>query len=175
MIRWPLLAQGEPNPAQAQHYRTEEDRSDGAAIFRNASTKSRSPTDHIAPLLPSSSNQIHTLRAKPTDQPITSPKQQAILAKKFWGGEIWKNRQGAPGASARAEYLKSYTKKLPDSKKPGLPTIEAVHDILDNPKTTSPGPDGMPFSLYSELRDISAPHPPWHHLLHGGGPPPPLN
>ena len=168
-----LLAQGEPNPAQAQHYRTEEDRSDGAAIFRNASTKNRSPTDHIAPLLPSSSNQIHTLRAKPSDQPITSPKQQAKLAQKFWGGEIWKNRQDAPGASARAEYLKSYTKKLPDSKKPGLPTIEAVHDILDNPKTTSPGPDGMPFSLYSELRDTSTP------ILHGiicymaeGHPPP---
>ena len=168
-----LLARGEPHPSQAQHYRTEEDRSDGAAIFKNTSIRSRCPTDRIAPLLPSSSNQLHTLRVNPTDPPTTCPKKQSRMTKDFWGGKIWKARTDAPSASARADYLENYDKNLPEEMRPDLPTVESIEKVLDNPKTTSPGPDGMPFSLYSELRDIAAP------ILHGivcymaeGHPPP---
>ena len=156
-----LLSRGEPQPALAQHHREEDDRSEGASIFRNADSKGRSPSDYIAPLLPSSSNSIHTLRNKPSDPPITCPKQQAKLAKTFWGEEIWSKRKNAPNSDKRAEYLKSYTKTLPENIKPDVPVIETVLDILAKPKPSSPGPDGMPFSLYSSLSDISAP------ILHG--------
>lgn len=156
-----LLEGGEPHPALAQHHREDDDRSDGAAIFRNASTKGRCPTDHIAPLLPSSSKSINTLRAKPSDPPTTCPKKQAKIAKTFWGGDIWSKRANAPNANARAKYLENYTKTLPSSIKPNVPTLDAVLDILKKPKSTSPGPDGLPFSLYSELSDITAP------VLHG--------
>ena len=168
-----LLKGGEPHPSLAQHHRTDDDRSDGDAIFRNSAIKGRCPTDHIAPLLPSSSNQIHSLRTKPSDPPTTCPKKQTRIAKKYWGGEIWSKRPNTASASDRAKYLGTYTKNLPNDMKPDLPTIETVNDILDTSKTTSPGPDGMPFSLYSEIRDIAAP------ILHGiicymaeGRPPP---
>jgi exonuclease III len=105
-----LLSRGEPPPALAQHHREKDDRSEGAAIFRNAGTKGRSPSDYIAPLLPSSSNTIHTLRTKPTDPPTTCPKQKSKIAKTFWGGEIWSKRKTAPNADTRAKYLKDYTK-----------------------------------------------------------------
>ena len=156
-----LLKRGEPHPALAQHHRDDDDKSDGAAIFRNASTKGRSPTDHIAPLLPSSSKSIATLRAHPSDPPTTCPKKQARIAKTFWGGEIWSKRTNAPSSHARSEYLKTYNKTLPDNMKPEAPTIDAIHDVLGKPKSSSPGPDGLPFSLYSELSDIAAP------ILHG--------
>jgi ribonuclease HI/exonuclease III len=156
-----LLTRGEPHPALAQHHRDDDDRSDGAAIFKNAGAKIRCPTDHIAPLLPSSSKTIHTLRIKPSDPPTTCPKQQARMAKGFWGEEIWSKRKNAPSAEFRADYLKNYNKTLPDHIKPKPPTLETILDILKKPKSTSPGPDGNPFTLYSELSDITAP------ILHG--------
>ena len=124
-----LLEGGEPNRALAQHHRDDEDRSDGAAIFRNASTKVRSPTDRIAPLLPSSSNTITTLRSKASDIPTSCPKEQARIAKKFWGEEIWSRRADAAGADARAKYLDNYTKTLPGNMKPNVPSLDTVLDI----------------------------------------------
>ena len=78
-----------------------------------------------------------------------------------WGEEIWSKRADAAGADARAKYLDNYTKTLPGNMKPNVPSLDTVLDILKNPKHTSPGPDGLPFSLYGELSDITAP------VLHG--------
>ena len=152
-----LLERGEPHPALAQHHRDDDDRSEGAAIFRNASTKGRSPTDHIAPLLPSSSKTITALRANPSDPPITCPNKQAKLAKDIWGGEIWSRRKNAATPAARSDYLKNYNRTLPENIKPKAPSIDTIYAVLEKPKPTSPGPDGLPFSLYSELSDIAAP------------------
>jgi ribonuclease HI len=150
-----ILEGGDPGPALTSHHRLDSDKSDGAAVFRTAAAP-RQVTDKITHTLPSTKTPLTTLRAKITDDITTDPPKQAKIIKNFWGG-TWARRPNAPPLSEINDYLHFYQKRIPDIARPSFPTLAKVKLFIKRPRNTSPGPDGMPFSLYSSLCDIAAP------------------
>ena len=151
-----LLGGGEPGPGITQHHRQQEDRSEGAAIFRNQKTGRRNPSDTIAPLLPSTSKHLHALRESLDDTPTTHPLAMTKHIQKFWGG-IWQPRPLTPSHSDYAAYLATYNKTIPTEHMPIFPTIDRVTAHITKPKHTKHGPDGLPFALYRAHPDIVGP------------------
>ena len=150
-----LLENGNPGPGITTHNRQEADRSDGAAIYR-AKASPAQVTDKVNTTLPSTKTPLTTLRTKITDIPTTDPKTQATIIKRFWGG-IWAKRPDAPPRHTIDDYLSSYTKRIPHAARPSFPTLKTFETSIKKTKNSAPGPDGIPFSFYRELIDITAP------------------
>ena len=146
---------GEPGPAFTSHHRTEEDRSEGAAIYRQHRAPPQ-PTDPVKYLLPSTKKPLLALRATKTDDVTTDPPKQAKIIKTYWG-PIWSERTNAPPQRDIDYLLSKYTKRIHHSHRPVFPTLKKIELFLSKTKNTAPGPDGIPFALYRNLGDLAAP------------------
>ena len=150
------LSEGHPGPGLTAHAREGEDRSEGSAIFCTRSRNGRNHTEDIMHLLPSTKTNLHTLRTNSNEEVTTDRRQQAKMVKDFWG-QLWKPRSDMPDAHAYDSYLSNYNKRIPHDRRPIFPSEEDVIAKLKVPRTSKHGPDGLPFSLYRELREIAGP------------------
>ena len=151
-----ILGKGAPGAALSTTHRSQEDRSEGAAYFRDTLLRRHQPVDTIRHILPSTKTPLTTLREHITDDVTTEPKTQAKIIKKFWGG-IWSKRPEAANKPSLDRYLRFYNKHIPETHTPIFPTLKTVQDQILKPRDTSPGPDGLPFALYRSLVDITGP------------------
>ena len=53
--------------------------------------------------------------------------------------------------------MRFYTKRIPYIARPSFPSIKTLTSTIKKTKNSAPGPDGIPFSFYRELIDITAP------------------
>lgn len=150
-----LIEKGSPGAGLTASLREEGDRSEGEAIFRGVSKPSQ-PLDQVKTILPSTKMNLLSLRETISDTPTECPKQQANILKKFWG-PIWAKRGNAPTTQEIENYLEEYDKIIPEHALPFIPSPDTVLEIIQKPKNTACGPDGLPFSLYRNLSDIATP------------------
>lgn len=87
-----------------------------------------------------------------SDERVEDPEGMAAALKQAWE-PIWK---GSPaGARATRRYLRGYTKKI-EGTVPDV-TIDMVIEEVTRSRSSSPGPNGIPFLAYAVLCDIAAP------------------
>jgi hypothetical protein len=89
------------------------------------------------------------------------PEAMAQIIKKFWG-RIWSKRK-FQGSAIRARdidnYLSFYEKSCPSAPEftPVIPSVAEIQDGLQHTNDSAHGVDGVPFSVYRCLSDITAP------------------
>ena len=103
---------------------------------------------------------------------IVDPEAKAKLLRDTWA-PIWSGTEIEEEAIAK--YLETYPKRLLSSIEDI--TIEDVRKELSRPRTSCPGPNGVPFVAYSTLCHIAAPLllDAIHHIMSGGDPGPDFN
>ena len=103
-----------------------------------------------------------------TGDRITDSEEMAYMLKRSWE-PIWDTKPA--DEEAIRGYLSSYPKRvtLPIDKEISLQDVVAV---VSRPRSSCPGPDGIPFVAYSTMCDIAAPilHRVIRHLMAGGPP-----
>ena len=93
--------------------------------------------------------------------------------KNFWGKQIWAKRLDHASPTEIDSFLMNYTKYIPYKYRPKFPSHKTIEKGILATKNTAFGPDGIPFSLYRNLIDISVPIFEKVILLMATGRPPP--
>ena len=110
----------------------------------------------LADSLPCSRSRLFALRESNTSNPTKDPKRMSALLEEYWGG-IWALRNKAPDSNHRNRYLKRYTKKISRANRPTIPSEDDMRDYINGSGNSSPGPDGIPFSIVRAFSHLLAP------------------
>ena len=110
----------------------------------------------LADALPSSRCQLHALRKNINSIPTSDPKKMAPLLVDFWK-DVWKARENKPSNRERENYLNNFNNPVPPELQPKLPSKGDIRDILNGSGNSSPGPDGIPFSILRAFSKELAP------------------
>ena len=98
---------------------------------------------------------------------VEDPEAMAAALKRTWE-PVWK---GSPVSKRRIDrYLRAYKKRVAQA--PSEVSLEDVLMVLSRPRGSCPGPNGIPFLVYSVLCDIAGPIflRVIQHLMGGGAP-----
>jgi ribonuclease HI len=108
--------------------------------------------DEIKLGLPSDRTRLTGIRRTLRENPTEDPQEMGDIIVEFWD-EVWKKRRRSPTASALADHLRSFTKRMNDALRPEIPSVEAIVTLINGSNNSSPGPDGIPFSFYRMMAD----------------------
>ena len=88
----------------------------------------------------------------PDGKRVDEPEPMARLLKRQWE-PVW-NKPNPPTPTVE-EFISSYEKKI-EGDVPAV-TVEHFHRVMERPRDSSTGPDGIPFSVYRHLHETAAP------------------
>ena len=130
----------------------------------------------IKPFLPSKRQKILRLRCPDTPDIFThNPHEMNNIARDFWE-KIWKEPTVTRDNEKKIDkFLNKYQRKIPFN--PLTPLLKDIEHVITKGRSSAPGPDGIPLTVYKALIDVVSPLllDVLHGMMSGYTPPPGFN
>jgi ribonuclease HI len=98
---------------------------------------------------------LTSLREDATSAPKNNNSEMTSIIQKFWG-EIWDERP-SPEEDSLRKYLEDHNVTVPSELIPLIPDVDDIIDLIHGSSNSSPGPDGIPFSILRKYAALLAP------------------
>ena len=124
----------------------------------NKDSTSNQTLKDLKAFLPLDRARLPGLRRSIEDEISTEKEEMAAIAGEYYS-KLWSKRIKPPGSPSPSDYFKKtgYKKVIPAEVTPIIPTSDIIINIIMSTNNSSPGPDGIPFSVYRSAPDVVAP------------------
>ena len=109
--------------------------------------KGLDPISRIKNVLPSTRTRLAFLKAHEDGQITHDPVKMGDIIQGYYE-ELWKVDEDVADEASTEEYLTDFHRTIPDHLRPKLPTADDFTEAILETNDSSPGPDGLPFSVY---------------------------
>ena len=109
--------------------------------------KGLDPISRIKNVLPSTRTRLAFLKAHEDGQITHDPVKMGDIIQGYYE-ELWKVDEDVADEASTDAYLTDFHRTIPDHLRPKLPTADDFTEAILETNDSSPGPDGLPFSVY---------------------------
>ena len=105
------------------------------------------PITRLKNILPSTRTRLAFLKAHENGQVTQDPGKMGDIIQSYYE-KLWTRDEDVADARETDDYLLDFQRAIPDHLRPQLPTPDDFSEAILASNDSSPGPDGLPFSVY---------------------------